>query len=249
VSELERWRALLGESTRLWAGPEGFRVTESGWIALSGSASVEFNVALCQRASEGGSDIERTLEDVAAARVPAMVMIAGAALGDAQFLIRAGWICVGSVPIMVLQLTPGEPDPDVRRLELDELPAARGLLEEAFAFTPELAAVALPDTAVSTPGQAVWGLFDGGELVACRAYARAQEATVGWSLATPPRLQRRGYATRLGRGALDGEARAGAELALAYCSPAGERAARRYGFVERDRWQVWSRPRWSLARA
>jgi GNAT superfamily N-acetyltransferase len=246
--ELARRRNLLGASTRLWAGPGGVALGDTMWSALSGAQSVEYNLVLCHGAS-GGQDLERTLEQVTAARVPTIVMVAGEALADVQVLVGASWICVGATPFMALRLEGGEPDPRVRRLGVEELPAARALLEEAFDLPPELTTVALPDASVSAAGQAVWGLFEGGELLSSAAFVTVEEAVVGWSVATPPRLQRRGYAARLLRSVLAQSAREGATLSLVYSSPTGESLYRALGFRELERWQMWSRPRWVLARA
>jgi hypothetical protein len=43
--------------------------------------------------------------------------------------------------------------------------------------------------------------------------------------------------------------RAGATLALHYSSYVGESVYRSVGYVELERWQMWSRPRWVLARS
>jgi GNAT superfamily N-acetyltransferase len=252
VNELARRRNLLGASTRLWAGSEGVRLKDTRWSALSGASSVEYNVALCH-GDGGGRDLEHTLEEVAAAGVPAIVMVAGEALADVQTLVSADWICIGATPFMALdlehdELDAGDPDAQVRRLSSDELPAARALLEEAFALPSELTSVALPDASVSAEGQAVWGLFEGAELLTCAAFVAVQEAIVGWSVATPPRLQRRGYAVRLLRAVLENSADQGATLSLVYSSAAGEPLYRTLGFRELERWQMWSRPRWVLAR-
>ncbi|MGH2863710.1 MAG: GNAT family N-acetyltransferase [Solirubrobacteraceae bacterium] len=252
MNELARWRNLLGASTRVWAGAQGVTLSDSRWWALSGAPSVEYNVALCH-GDGGAADIEETLEAVAAAKVPAIVMVAGQALADAQTLVGAQWICIGATPFMALDLEhcgldAREPDPQVRRLGADELPAARALLQEAFALPPELSSVALPDASVGADGQALWGLFEGAQLLSCAAFVTVEEAIVGWSVATPARLQRRGYGARLLRAVLEHGARQGVTLSLVYSSAAGERLYRTLGFRELERWQMWSRPRWVLAR-
>jgi len=153
------------------------------------------------------------------------------------------------MPMMALELEPRELDPAVRRLGPDELPAARHLVDLAFYDSPELAAVAVPDTAVRSEGQSVWGLFVDEEIVSCMATARVEEASGWWSLATPPNLQGRGYGGRLFRGVLAQEAVEGVAVALAWCTPAGRRATTSVGFHEVERWQLWSRPRWVLGRS
>lgn len=248
MSDLGRLRNLLGASTRLWAGPDGVTLEDTRWLALSGAPSVEYNVALCHSRSDDGV-IQRTIDDVIAAAVPTIVMVAGEALADVQVLVQAGWICIGATPFMALRSEGGNLDSQVRRLVPDELPLARELLEDAFSLDPKLTTVALPDASVHAEGQAVWGLFEGDELVTCAAFATAQEATVGWSIATPSRFQRRGYAMRLLRSVLAQSAHEGIDLSLVYSSAMGEPLYRKLGFRELERWQMWSRPRWVLARA
>jgi len=248
MSELSRCRTQLGESAALWAGPDGVEIRDNAWLAISGVPSVEYNVALCH-GSSGGEDIEQAIAKVADARVPAIVMAAGAALADAQVFVREGWICIGAAPLMAIDLCPAELDTQVRQLTLPELPSARGLAEEAFDLTPQLATVALPDACMQTEGQAVWGLFEGTELVACAAFVRVQEAVVAWSVATSPRSRRHGCAARLLRGVLAASASEGATRSLVFASAKGEPLYRTLGFRELERWQMWSRPRWVLARA
>lgn len=249
MGDRSRWRSLLGRTTVLWAGPDGFREHEAGWIALSGFASVEFNVALCDQASAEAAGLRAIVDEVLASGLPTLLLLADTALGDAQPLIDAGWICVGTLPLMVRQMgEAGELDPAVRALGLDDLQVVRSLVEQAFLHSPELAAAAIPDSAFTTEGQTVWGLLEEGELVSCLASVRVEEANGWWSLATPPRLQGRGYGGRLFRGVLAEEAKAGAQLTLAWCTPAGRRATMSVGFDEVERWQLWSRPRWVLGR-
>jgi GNAT superfamily N-acetyltransferase len=247
--DLPRYRSLLGQTTVLWAGIDGFREREAGWLALSGFASVEFNVALCDRASEGQAGLGQIVEEVLASGLPTLLMLAGEGLGEAQKLVEAGWICIGSVPLMArLMEGTGELDPAVRKLGADELPDVRGLIEQAFRHTPELAAVAIPDTALTGEGQALWGLYAADELVSFLGSVRVEDTNGWWSLATPPQHQGRGYGGRLCRGVLAEEARAGATLTLGWCTPAGKRATTSVGFEEVERWQLWSRPRWVLGR-
>ena len=247
MTDLPRLRDLLGASTALWAGPGGVTRAETWWTAFSGAKSVEYNVALCHGAS-AGSDISHVLEMVSEAGVPAIVMVTGAALAEVQVLVRAGWICVGATPLMASAVHQDEEDRSVRRLTAKELPAARAIVELAFSLAPGLAPVALPDGAVSADGNSLWGLFVGDELASCASFVSVEEAVVGWSVATPPELRGRGYAARLLKGALAESAREGATIALVYASAMGEGLYGALGFEVLEHWQLWSRPRWVLAR-
>jgi ribosomal protein S18 acetylase RimI-like enzyme len=252
MTDLAALRNLLGASTVLWAGPAGLTVAERWWTALSGASSVEYNVALCH-GGDAGEDIAAVIESVEGHAVPAIVMLAGEALADAQTLVRAGWICVGATPFMAREICDGQEDAHVRRLSIDELPAARAIVEQAFSLPSNLSCVALPDRATDGLGCSVWGIFGDGagdeSLSACAAFVRVDDAMVAWSVATHPSLRRRGHASRLMRAVLAESAREGARIALVYASAAGAPLYRALGFDVLEQWQLWSRPRWVLARA
>lgn len=250
MRELSGLRSLLGASTTLWAGLDGVEVGPTRWTAMSGARSVDYNLALCHGAG-AAEDLDATLEEIAAGGVPAIVMVAGPALGEVQRLVRAGWHCLGAAPFMALDLDRARlsEDPGTRCLTEAELPAARHLVREVFDVPAEMADVALRDSSLRVPGHQVWGLFEQDELVSVAGFVRVQEVVVSWSVATPVRLQRGGRARRLLASALAEAARSGATTSLLYASEAGEPLYRALGFVELERWQVWSRPRWVLGRA
>lgn len=250
-----RLRSLLGAGTALWAGSGNIRVEQGCWTALSGAPSADYNVCL-YHGEAASPEISQKIEEIVAAAVPTVIMLAGAALSDAQTLVDAGWVCVGAVPFMANALSAravrDEPDAGAaRRLTLAELGSARELVEAAFGVAPEIAAgVALPDSAASTPGQSVWGMHDAdGTLVSCVAMIDVEDAIVTWSMSTPPAERRHGYGRRLLNAALDDAALRGVRLALHYSSYVGLPFYRALGFEELEHWQLWSRPRWVLGRA
>jgi hypothetical protein len=133
-------------------------VENRGWTALSGAKSVDYNVVVCHDAS-AGADLVAGVKRVAAAGVPAVMMVAGRALGEVQKLIELGWVCIGSVPLMGLELDRADARPNapfVRRLRGDQLDAARVIVDEAFGVGPEMALVAIPPDAADQSGQSVW---------------------------------------------------------------------------------------------
>src|ERR1019366_5140183 len=145
-ADLPRLRSLLGATAVLWAGADGVTVEPRGWTALSGAKAVDYNVVVCHDAS-AGADLEAGVNRIAAAGVPAVMMVAGKALGEVQKLIELGWVCIGSVPLMLLELHPSDPAPAtpvVRRLDGTQLDAARGIVDEVFGIGPELSLVAIP---------------------------------------------------------------------------------------------------------
>ncbi len=252
TAELPRLRSLIGASTALWAGESGVRIEPGRYAALSGAPSVDYNVVVCHGAS-GGAQFPRSLEEIAAVGAPALVMVAGEALGEVQQLVDAGWVCIGQTAFIGLELDSWADvatDPSVRRLEVAELDAARALTDEVYGIGPELAQVAMPDDAASRPGQSVWGAFDEGGVLVCPLISVRVEDTVGlWGIATPSALRRHGYARRVMSAALADAARLGARLALGHTTPDGEAFNTSMGWQVLERWQQWSRPRWVLGRA
>lgn len=251
TDDLARLRSLLGTSAALWAGVTGVRIERGRWSAISGARAVNFNVVMCHDAS-GGTLLTRSLDELAAARTPALIIVGGEALGEVQGLVEAGWVCVGSAPFMACELdryggdASGSAYPAARRLDGPEVDEARALVGDGFRIPPELALVALPADAATRPGQSVWGAFEGGELVSSLAAVRVQDHVAIWSMVTAATARRRGYGARVLSAALTDAARSGARLSLVQASPAAEPFYTEFGYRLLERWQLWSRRRWML---
>lgn len=246
-------RGLLGHSAAAWAGDEGVAVEAERWSAISGAPAADYNVILCHGSGVEALGVARGL--LAEAGVPGLIMTAGAALGEVQALVAAGWICAGAVPFMCRDITQSHSAAsdagalEVRRLTASELTCARAVVDEAFGIGPELAKVAVPDACANRSDRAVWGLFDDRHALASTLIAvRCETAVAIWSMATTVSARRHGYGARLLEDVLHDSARDGADRCLLYASPPGEPFYRAQGFVELERWQLWSRPRWVLGR-
>jgi GNAT superfamily N-acetyltransferase len=246
---LQRARGILGHSTSLWVGQGVHRVEDSWWAALSGVRSVDYNV-VCWHGPEPA--IADGLELVKQAGVPAVQMLAGPALAAAQELSDAEWVCIGTTPVMALDLTgvvDWADDPAVSLVGLDGLTKVRSVVEETFGVTPELARIAVPDLALTDPEVQVWTLVEDDDLKSCVATITVDGVIVGWSMATPPRYQRQGLGRRLLTAVLRRVASEGPSWSLCYASSQGEPLYRMLGFEVLEHWQVWSRPRWVLGRS
>jgi GNAT superfamily N-acetyltransferase len=244
--DLAHARTLYGLSAGFWASGGRHVVEDGRWLAFTGVPNVGLNTALCHGAA-GAQLLPDTLAVIKALRIPAAISVAGEALGAVNVLGRASWVCVGASPLMTRPLDDLPDEPHVRMLATRELPAARLLVSEAFSLPVELSAAGLPDSAAETDGFAVWGLFAAGEMVSCMGTAMVEDVAVVWSMATPARLQRRGYARRLLFGALAQVRAHGATTCLLSASAVGESLYLAAGFAVLERWQMWSRPRWLLA--
>jgi hypothetical protein len=222
------------------------------YTALSGAPSVDYNVIVCHGDSNG-TQFPQSLEEIREVGAPALIMVAGAALGEVQQLVDAGWVCIGQTGFIALELAgwaDAEVDPATRRLERSEFDAARTLTDEVFGIGPELARVALPDDVLDRPGQSVWGAFDDtGRLVCPLISVQVEDVVCPWGIATPAGLRRHGYARKVMTAVLADAARSGAKLALGHTTPDGEAFNTSMGWKVLERWQQWSRPRWVLGRA
>jgi GNAT superfamily N-acetyltransferase len=243
-------RRNLGAAARLWSAPAHHTVEPEWWRAFSGELSATYNVACCQ-SPDNDVLVDHCLQPLLDLKKPGIIMLAGPGLATAQKLADAGWVVVQALPLMVLEV-PDLPDVDgagVRALTEQDLPDARGLLADAYGMSNAVAAAAVPLLAVEDPDLGVWGLFDGDRLVSAVTEATQDGLVVGWSMATRPADQGNGYGRRLLATALRSRFEAGAEGSLLQSSEAGERLYRRLGYEVVEYWQLWSRPRWAMARA
>jgi ribosomal protein S18 acetylase RimI-like enzyme len=237
------WRDALGESAQLWADGGRHVVAPGYWLALSGAKSVDYNVALCH-GPEGATDLARALDEIRTAQVPAVIMVAGPALGWTNLLAGEGWVCVDAKPFMVMTDLPDAIDPAARRLLPGELPRAHQMLADVFDVALPLAQRAIPSVSATGPTREAWGLFEGDELVSCVGVVVVDRTVAVWSLATPAGYRRRGYGRRLMSTVLAAHHRNGATTAVLYASPLGVSMYQALGYRIVEYWQVWSRSRW-----
>lgn len=236
------WRTAYGESLKLWAGGR-HEVEPDWWLAFSGVRSADYNLVLCHGDGPGG--LNRGLAEVQAANVPAVIIVAGAALGMTNVLATAGWVCVGASPFMVMTDVRGHADPDVRRLRPAELPAAQQMISDTYNMALPFAETALPTVSEQSPTREAWGLFEAGELVSCMAAVTVGETICYTTLATRSDRQRRGLGRRLYSAMLAAGRDAGATLSLIFNpTPAAEPLYRSLGYEVVEYWQMWSRARW-----
>jgi GNAT superfamily N-acetyltransferase len=247
-------RRQLGASAVLWAGEAGVAVLEHGWAAFSGLRSIDYNVVF----SDGGGDtLDACVERITEARVPTVLMVAGPALAEVGRLVAQSWVCIGATPVMCLALDGEIADaqpasgPAARRLSPADLGPARELLTDVFEISPEEARVALPDSLDGRdPARSAWAAYDSEQRIcACLALVLVQDSAVVWSMATAADRRGEGHGRRALLAGLDALRAQGAVRSILYASPAGEPFYRRLGYVEVERWQMWSRPRWVLGRA
>jgi GNAT superfamily N-acetyltransferase len=245
LNAVRKARTAYGRTTAIWSAAGRHVVEEDWWMGLSGSPHVDYNMALLH----GQSAVEvapTVLGEITAAKVPSVIMLAGAGLAASQVLADAGWVTISAAPFMIQPAGRAEPDPAVRQLRRDELQAAHALASGAFGIPVEVGTIVYADYPVEL-GYRSWGLFEGDDLVCAVASADEDIYRVGWALATDPARQRNGYAGRMLRAlAHERDSRAGGPFLL-LASPAGQGLYEKEGYTTLEYWQIWSRPRWAMA--
>ena len=242
------WR-VLGKAGRLWARPGLLDVQQDWWTAFSGQRNLNYNLACCASSSPD-TLVERCLDPTLALKQPAIIMLSGPGLANAQQLVDRGWVTVGSLPLMALREldSSGQPATGARPLALGELDAARHLLGACYGLDHATAAAAIPDVVAEGNDVSAWGLFDGVDLrVSCITGVIQDDMAVLWSMATRADRQRQGHGRRLLEAMLSQQLADGAAGALLHASEAGEGLDRQLGFTVVEYLQLWSRPRWALS--
>jgi GNAT superfamily N-acetyltransferase len=233
----------LGASAALWADAH-HQVEADRWVAKSSAPTVDYNLVVCHGPHESGV-VAQSVEEIGAGTVPTVLALAGEALGSAQPVVDAGWVCVGERAFMARPGRPSTADPAVRLATHDELPAVRAVLAETFETTPELAMAAVPDPATWPPGTEIWLCEEDGGIRAMTAAVPSGSGLGIWSTATLPGHQGHGFGRRLLETMLDASS---ADHSVLQSSVAGEPFYRSLGYQVVERWQQWSRPRWVLGR-
>jgi len=252
------WRRAVGESARLWSQKGTLRVDEGRWLALSGAPSPDYNVALCYD-RDGAATVEAVRGELLDAGAPAVLLLAGSALGAAQALADAGWVCIGATSLMCLGVdTAPEPRlappgveqsaaPAVRRLGPEDLDEARRVIAAAFGLSTSDAAAAVPECAMTgDDGISLWGLDAEGQLGSVIVAVEEGARVVFWHLGTSPGLQRRGLGRRLMSQVQARLVVEGAEEFLLLSVDRNQAVYERLGYRVVEYWQQWSRPRWVL---
>ena len=245
-------RRTVGESARIWAS-QRHEVHRDWWLALSGRNHIYYNLACCGSAATSVLS-EGCLEPILDAGKPGSIVLAGAGLATAQSLVDAGWVSVGALPLLFLARPPTtRPDSrderssdQVFELGIDDLPAAREVLEAAYALDANSSASAVPDFAAEQSDTAVWGVRSDGRMVACLTSVVQDGFVVIWSMATLPDAQGQGHGRKLLSCALAHHFGAGVKGSLLHSSAAGEKLYRSLGYTCVEYWQLWSRPRWAF---
>ena len=125
---------------------------------------------------------------------------------------------------------------------------ARKAFSQAYGADSLQAELMLPDSIADRQNADLWGVDVDGQLMSIVVTSDVDEATVIWSMATPPQFQRLGYGRRLLDWVLARKRETGTRDFLLFASTAGGPLYRSLGFEVLEHWQEWSRPRWVFGR-
>ncbi|MBB2890698.1 hypothetical protein [Flexivirga oryzae] len=245
-AELRRLRHALGGATRPLATLD-FWQDDDSWLMFSGVDNADYNLAMLggQHASV---QAERVLEAVERHGVPAMVFLPPGATSAGDVLAAAGWAHVRDVPFMRQYPRRSAHDPHARLLTIEDIPAARDCVTDAFAGPDSLGRALFNEAVLSRADAIAWGIFDpGGELVGCGLATIGPEAFSAWGMGVRRTARRSHAALSLTQLAFDLAARYDeARPILFNATDLGERLHLALGGEVLERWQLWTRRRWVL---
>ncbi|MDE3082519.1 MAG: GNAT family N-acetyltransferase [Acidobacteriota bacterium] len=238
--ELAARRHQMGESLAVLssAGPRPYCENGIGyWIAMSGVASPDANVALVDVNDPQVRD--HVLRVVDAVSLPTTLVLAGEALemdlGDA-------WRHQGDMPLMAISLSATEVSHDsrVRVATAHDVETVSELLASAYGIGHDESDAVAAFVHRERDDGTIWLLEDESRSVATVFTAVIDDAVCVWSLATPARYARHGYARALLADVLAHARDGGADVGLLGATPAGESLYRRAGWTTIETWRMFA---------
>jgi GNAT superfamily N-acetyltransferase len=238
--DVESARAQMGAGAVALLAVEGSSVEiGSGcWRALSGLPSAGSNIALIHQAND--DVLSDVLAEIEKCDRPTMLFLAGSAktLGTR---LPTGWVAVGALPIMTVDLTGTPPSADgrVRRALLADASTITELMSAAYEQLDPAEVRVMVDHVVSVelPVE-FWLLENGDQAVSAVMTHRIQSAVSLWCMATPPRFARRGFGRSLLAAVLAWAQADGATIGLLGATPAGEPFYRATGWTVLESWDT-----------
>ncbi|MGA2527836.1 MAG: hypothetical protein ABSG36_01590 [Acidimicrobiales bacterium] len=237
-AELALRRSQMGRSCIRFVanGPRSLADQATGyWVALSGTASPDLNVALIDSGDSG--ILAKVMGRVEKAGLPTFVLQAGPSL---DFDLGPGWLQVGEMPFMAFDLDASDPRPDsrVRQAHPSEREVFDGLLADAFGLGVEVADVVGAVVERDDPANDAWLLIEGELAVSTVLTSIVDDVACVWCMATPERFARRGYGRALLFDVLGRAKASGAHIALLGATPAGKPLYDATGWTTLEVWRV-----------
>ena len=239
-NELASRRRQMGISLA-WLSSAGPRPhCENGidyWIAMSGVSSPDANIALLQTNDPGV--VHHVLSVVSAMSVPTSLVLTGSAL---ELELGDAWRHRGDMPLMAKALSSRDlvRDPRVRAATAPDVETVSELLASAYGIEHDESDAIAAFAAVDRDNGTIWLLVDESRAVATAFSGVVGDAVCVWSLATPERYGRRGYASALLTDVLSRACEAGASVGLLAATPEGEPLYRRAGWRTIETWKIFA---------
>jgi GNAT superfamily N-acetyltransferase len=236
-------RSSLGRQLKPWTTLGEMGAGDNWWSIVSGAQSADANMSLIFDAS--AESLDSALEVVSRVGVPSLALLAGLGLAHAARLPERGFALAGTMPLMAISLDVAQPRSalstglEFRKAYVkQDTDSIISLLHESFEMPPEACAFVVSPEIAESPGIYFWLLLDQGQPV-CTVTTTTEEGILGiWSMATPPRAQRKGYGQTLLSQVMQEHVQHGERVGVLGASPAGEPLYRRIGFEVVEYWQV-----------
>ena len=186
---------LLGSSPRAFC-----RMDEHGWLALSGEAGADFNMAAVSLTCPP-STLDGYIDEVEDRGHDAILMIDERAPHLAETALARGLAAAGRVPVMVWHDTPLSAPAGshlVRRAAESDMRAVNAAMAEAYSLDEAAVQRSMPPSLV-TAGADVWMVDAEGTVAGSGTFLRTGDHVGIYCMATRPGFQRQG----IGRAVLD----------------------------------------------
>jgi len=241
AEELSLRRSQMGHAAvaMLRGGPKPCNEEGEGyWLAQSGVASVDMNMALVS--SGGPEEVDKVLALVTQSEIPTLFMVADS---SPSLELEAPWQFVGETPFMASSLGSKHlrADPRVREAGPDDAGIVFEVMGEAFGIDGDLFSQGW--SAVFAEGSdesKVWLLFDDGVCVSAVLTFLVGDAVSVWCMATPSRFGRRGYGKAILAHALLAAKSEGALVGLLGATPAGKPLYDSTGWSTVEHWRMYA---------
>lgn len=239
--ELRRRRTAMGRGILPWfTAPHMVGdVGERGWLLLSGVGVPDMNFGLI--ADDDPALLAVTVAAITTRELSALLMLADRGKHLAE-RIPEQFSPAGEMPIMSKPLV-GEPAPmdsRVRRATADDRGAVEAVLAAAYGLPAEAVAVATEPLVRGDDGPlSIWLLEDSEEVVSAVTATRADDTVGLWTMATPPRHERKGFGRALLASVLAEAQQDGASLGLLGATPAGFPLYSATGWTTHETWELY----------
>ena len=169
------------------------RVDEHGWLALSGEACADLNMAAVAR-SAPASVLDRYIDEIEGRHLDAILIVDPDALYVVEAARTRGLTSAGELPMILWEETSPLDDAAphlARQADETDLSAVNSALAEAFSLDEAAVQRAIPRSIVSR-GADVWIVDVGGTVAGSGIFIRSGDHVGIYCMATRPRFQKQG---------------------------------------------------------